>query len=161
MENNFNNENRDSLPNFDGQTQTNNEREPLPTFEFSGENTTISAPVLEVEQPRVQHEPKVEKTTPPEVKKLADSAFGKALASLICSAFPVASFIAIFLAASGLSKSKKASKLAENYGVSAGGKNIAARIMSIIGLVESISMTAFWAFYIMYFVLIFGAIAAL
>ena len=84
------------------------------------------------------------------IKQLADSAFGKGLASVIMSGFPIVSIFAIFMAIAGKKASNEADALAKTMNVSAGGKNIAARILSIIGLVESIVCTCIYAFYFFY-----------
>lgn len=83
------------------------------------------------------------------IEEGADSAFGKSLASVIMAWFPVCSFIAIFLAAAGLRRASATSDLAARLGMSAGGKNVAARIMGTIGLISSIIMSVFWIFYIL------------
>ena len=82
-------------------------------------------------------------------KDCADSAFGKTLASVIMAWWPVTSVIAIILGAIGLKNVNKAEEIAANYGVSAGGKKVAAKIMGKIGLIGGIVMTAFWFVYIL------------
>ena len=82
-----------------------------------------------------------------EVKELADSAFGKCLASTIISGLPVSSIIAIILGASGLKAANKATEIAVANKMFAGGKNIAAKILGKIGLITGIVMTAFWTTY--------------
>ena len=88
-----------------------------------------------------------------EVKSLANSAFGKCLAAVILAWWPIGSVIAIILGAIGLKAAKKATALAEANNVSAGGKNIAAKITGKIGLIGGIVMTVFWFFYILIFAL--------
>ena len=90
-------------------------------------------------------------------KDCADSAFGKTLASVIMAWWPVTSVIAIILGALGLKNVNKADEIASNYGVSAGGKRLAAKIMGKIGLIGGIAMTAFW---FIYFLIIIIAILA-
>ena len=95
-----------------------------------------------------------------EVAKLAKSAFGKCLAAVILAWWPVASVIAIILGSIGLKAAKKATALAEANNISAGGKNIAAKITGKIGLIGGIVMTVFWLFYIVIIVAIIGAAAS-
>ena len=88
-------------------------------------------------------------------RECADAAFGKTLASVIMAWWPVTSIIAIILGAIGLKNVNKAEEIATNYGVSAGGKKVAAKIMGKIGLIGGIVMTAFW---VTYFFILFIAI---
>lgn len=92
-----------------------------------------------------------------QIQGLSKSAFGKGLASVIMSAFPILCFVAIFLGGSAVSQSKSASALALQNGVSAGGKCVAARILGIIGLILGILMTLFWVLYIIIIVVAIGS----
>ena len=83
-----------------------------------------------------------------EVANYANSSFKKGLAALIMASFPVTSIISIFMGSGAIKRSKRASELASQYGVSAGGKSIAGKIMGIIGLIEGIFMTIWWPIYI-------------
>lgn len=69
-----------------------------------------------------------------EVAALVEQAFSKSLASTIMAGFPVASIIAIFTGIKGLKLANAARDLANEYGLKAGGKNIAARALAINGI---------------------------
>ena len=105
--------------NYEQYTAGNEQREPLPTMDYPG-----YTPV--VEQPRPQNYSQVTES--------ANSAFGKGLAATIMAEFPVASLIAIFMGAAGLKKVKQTNEMAAYYGIKAPGKNIAAKVLSMIGL---------------------------
>ncbi len=83
-----------------------------------------------------------------QIQSLANSAFGKGLASVIMAEFPILCFIAIFLGGSAASRAKSASALALQNGVSAGGKCVAAKILGTIGMILGIIMSLFWVLYI-------------
>lgn len=127
--------NPDSLPGFDPQSQ---QSQQPPQF----------MPQYAPQSPYAQQEP-YPGANAHKIEAGADSAFGKSLASVIMAWFPICSFIAIFLAAAGLRCSSATSDLAARLGMSAGGKNVAARIMGTIGLISSIIMSVFWIFYIL------------
>ena len=80
-----------------------------------------------------------------QIKAHGDSAFGKALASVILSDIPLGSIIAIILAAVAKGGAKKAEGLASSYGLPAGGKVTAAKILSTIGLILGIVCTVAYA----------------
>ena len=122
-------------------------REPLPTF-------GAQPPVVQYQQIPNPYAPQAQA----EVENAADSAFGKGLASVIMSSFPITSIIAIFLGAGGLSGAKRTNAIAAHYGIEAGGKNIAARILSTIGLISSIVMTSFWGLYFLLIMAMFESI---
>lgn len=86
---------------------------------------------------------------PPEtavsLEKEADEAFSKSLAAAIMAQFPIASIIAIIFAVKGRNLVNALFNKAEALGVSAGGKGIAAKILSIAGLISSIVNTALYA----------------
>ncbi len=88
----------------------------------------------------------------PGLQQLVNSAFGKALASVIMAELPIASIIAIFMGSSANKLVAKAENLAAQYGTKAGGKKIAAKIMGKIGFFMGIGMTIFWGIYILYFI---------
>lgn len=95
--------------------------------------------------PRTAYEPEVDlEPVRNEIAGLADSAFGKGLAATIMANFPIACYIAIFMGLAGLKKAKKANALAEENGLSAGGKNKAGKILSIIGLAYGGYMSLTW-----------------
>ena len=122
--------------NYEQYTAGNEQREPLPTMDYPG-----YTPV--VEQPRPQNYSQVTES--------ANSAFGKGLAATIMAEFPVTSLIAIFMGAAGLKKVKQTNEMAAYYGIKAPGKNIAAKVLSMIGLITGIAMTAFWSLYFFIF----------
>ena len=93
------------------------------------------------------------------VQELVDSAFGKGLASTIMAWFPIASIIAIFIAAASKRASKEAVRLATALGIEVGGKNIAAKILNTIGLISGIVMTCFWGLY--FFIFLIAIMSAL
>lgn len=125
--------------NFYNETETT--REDLPTYGFEGQ-----APVFEQEYT-------VENTSNPELEQCVNGAFGKALAAVIAANFPIASVVSIILGVMALKGVKKADALAEECGVSAGGKRTAAKIMGMIGTIYGGVMTGFYALYF----LIYGA----
>lgn len=112
-------------------------------------------PVAPVYAPPVQPAPTVEQV----VHDLADKAFGKALASVIMAAFPVASIIAIVMGGKALKLVNQARDIATPYGIFGGGKYMASRIMAMVGKYTGIAMTAFWGIYFLIFGLVFGLIA--
>lgn len=154
MEQNLNQgatETREPLPTFGVQPQpgaspvdTNpTDRAPLPTYDFAN----VPAFTQPVDNKPARY---------PDLEVCVDSAFGKGLAATILASFPFTSLISIFLGAAGQSRVNRAKKLAAQYGVSAGGKNTAANVLSKIGLIYGIVMTAFWLFYIFYVVFLVG-----
>ncbi len=96
----------------------------------------------------------------PMIDSYAETAFNKGLAAAIMSEFPVASIIAIFMGAKGEAAAKDAEELAKSCGVSAGGKCIAGKVLSKVGKIVGIVMTAFWGVYFSIFFIV-GLIAAL
>ena len=96
-----------------------------------------------------------------EIASLANSAFGKGLAATIMANFPITCYISIFMGLAGLKKAKKAAALAEENGLSAGGKNTAGKILSIIGLAYGAYMSLTWtmviAIYAIYAVILIAA----
>lgn len=159
-QNNFNSqgstatETREPLPTFGTQAQnsftqqnaTTADREPLPTLDFSAQPPVFA----KTSEPRSESNP--------EVDACAGSAFGKSLAAAIMAWFPICSIIAIILGSGGLKMVKRANELAAHYGVSAGGKNIAAKILGMIGKIAGIVMTVIYS---IYFVVIIGLIGSL
>lgn len=95
----------------------------------------------------------------PMIDSYAETAFNKGLAAAIMSEFPVASIIAIFMGAKGEAAAKDAEELAKSCGVSAGGKCIAGKVLSKVGKIVGIVMTAFWGAYFSIFFIV-GLIAA-
>ena len=86
--------------------------------------------------------------TKTELDAMVDEAFGKGLAATICAWFPVASIVAIAQGSKGLKKLAEAKNLAQQYGTSLSGKNIAARILGMVGKIGGIVMTVFYPLYI-------------
>ena len=133
--------------NFNSQGSTATEtREPLPTLDFSAQPPVFT-------QTAESHS-----GSNPEVDACAESAFGKSLAAAIMAWFPVCSIIAIILGSGGLKMVKRANELAAHYGVSAGGKTIAAKVLGIVGKIAGIVMTVIYS---IYFVVIVGMIGSL
>lgn len=98
------------------------------------------------------------------VATYADEAFSKGLASTIMSQFPIASFIAIGFGNKSLQLVDKAREVAAYYGVSAGGKTTAAKVLGkigkIVGIVNSILWSVYGVIYAVYILLmIFAAFA--
>ena len=91
------------------------------------------------------------------VHDLADKAFGKALASVIMSAFPITSIIAIVMGSKALNLVNQARDIATPYGIFGGGKYIASRIMAMVGKYTGIAMTIFWGLYILIIAAAVGA----
>ncbi len=89
------------------------------------------------------------------IEDLVDGAFGKGLAATIMAWFPIASIVAIGLAAASKSALSEAKELGRNFNIELGGKSIAAKVLNTVGLVSGIVMTAFWG---LYFLLIIGII---
>lgn len=92
------------------------------------------------------------------VQELVDSAFGKGLASTIMAWFPVTSIIGIILAAGSKKASKEAVNLATNLGIEVGGKNIAAKVLNIVGMIGSIFFTAFYGVYFLIIIALLGSL---
>lgn len=138
-------------------------REPLPVFEAGSQPciTQQSAVVSEAREPlpawdMPAYTPTYTDTRPksnPQVEACVDSAFSKSLAATIMAWFPFCSIVGIILGCVGSTLVKKANDLAAIYGISAGGKNVAAKVLAMVGKIAGIAMTAFWAFYLLYFVL--------
>ena len=140
-------------PNTNGQ-----EREPLPQYDFSGQQPTYQQPMYQqpmYQQPVYQQPPQDMYTR--EIGECADSAFGKGLAATIMAWFPVTSIIAIILGSGSVNLVEKAQELAARCGISAGGKCVAAKILGKIGKIGGIVMTIFWGVYIFLLVSIFSA----
>lgn len=92
----------------------------------------------------------------PEVTDCVNSAFGKGLAAVIMAGFPIVSILAIIFGSMALKLVNKANNIAAYYRVSAGGKNIAAKVLAKIGKIVGIVMTCFYG---LYFLLLFLIIA--
>ena len=93
-----------------------------------------------------------------QIESLVKSAFGKGLASVIMAEFPILSIVSIFMGGTAVRQSEDASAMALRNGVSAGGKCVAAKVLGKIGKILGIVMTCVWAFYIVYFIAMFGMI---
>ena len=173
MEQNNYTPNREPLPTFDDATVA--VRQPQapaqqPAYQQPAyQQPTYQQPVYQqpvYQQPAYQQpmyqQPAVQRETPPEIAKKADSAFTKALIATIICELPIGSIIAIFLSIASRIPLREAQRLAELHGVSAGGKAVAAKILGIISLILSIVSTVIYALYSIYIVLyIFIFFAAL
>lgn len=96
--------------------------------------------------------PTFQQTEVPQLKALAEEAFSNGLAAVIMAEFPVASIFAIFKGRKAQKLAKEAENMAAGYGISAGGKNVAAKVMGIVGKISGIVNTALYAFLALYFV---------
>lgn len=100
----------------------------------------------------------------PGLPNLVESAFSTGLAATIMAQFPVASIIAIFKGRQAGKLVADAENLAAQYGTKAGGKKIAAKVLSKVGFISGIYYTALWAwfatFYSLYFLILFIAMFA-
>ena len=122
-------------PNFGQQFATgNNSREPLPQMNFQ-----VPPPSFEQQQ--------TEQPSNPEVESTVNSAFGKSLAAAIMAWFPICSIIAIFLGSGGLKLVQAAIDRANQLGVQPGGKNVAARVLGMVGKIAGIVMTVIYGIY--------------
>ena len=106
-------------------------REPLPQMDFQP-----APPTFEEQQPEEN----------PEVEECVNAAFGKCLAAAIMAWFPIASIIAIFFGATGLKMVKAAAEKANQLGVQPGGKNVAARVLGMVGQIAGIVVTINYGF---------------
>ena len=86
------------------------------------------------------------------VAAIAERAFAEGLASSIMAGFPVASIIAIFKGIKGLKLANKARDLANEHGIFAGGKNIAARVLAISGIASGAYATLVYLFFALMYV---------
>lgn len=119
--------------NFYGQDFNNGTQDGLPTYDFGNQ-----PPVFEQEY-------KEEKTSDPVVEECANSAFVKALVSVIVVNF--VSLVGVILGVLALKGVKKTDELAAAYGVEAGGKRTAAKIMGMIGTIYGAVLTVFYSLY--------------
>ena len=119
-----------------------------------GDNAKF-CPECGAEQTAVMN-PEVEELCKKTNEEVEDN-FGKALAATICASFPVASIVAIVLGNKALCGWKKATALAAEHGFKLTGKNIAVRVLGLIGKIGGIFMTVFWALYLL---IIIGIVAA-
>lgn len=79
--------------------------------------------------------------------QLIEGTFGKAIAAVVCSSFPIASIVAIVLGNQTLQTWKQAKALADRGGFRLGGKSIPTRIMALVGKFTGIAITPVWAIY--------------
>ncbi len=107
------------------------------------------------QQNAYQQNQQIDGSSIPAIATLVDGAFARNLAATIMGWFPIASIIAIVLSFKGLNMVKEANALAANYGVEAGGKNVAAKVLGIIGKIVGIVYTCIWG---IYFIILFMAI---
>ena len=85
----------------------------------------------------------------PAVDAYVESAFSKTLASAI-----MASIIAIIFGNTGLQLSEQARAMAAQRGVKISGKNIAAKVLGMVGKIGGIVMTSFWGIYLLILLII-------
>lgn len=134
---------------FNTQEQANTQnaefvREPLPQFDVPLQ----TAPVFE----------QAGTESFQEVESCVDSAFGNSLAATILAWFPIGSIIAIVLGSKGLRLVQKAIEKAGRLGREPGGKNIAAKVLGLIGKISGIVMTVFWGIYMFAIMMIIMAL---
>lgn len=86
-----------------------------------------------------------DETTDAQLHTLVDNAFSKSLGSVIMAQFPIASIIAIFSGKKASKMVAQIDELAAQTGKNPGGKRMAAKIMSLVGLISGIYYTAFYA----------------
>ena len=115
-----------------------------PVYEAPKAEPVYTAPVYEAPKAAPSYNP----NPVAEVENMVGEAFSSGLAATICAWFPVASIIAIGKGSKALKKREEAQKMAEAYGVTLPGKNIAARILGMVGKIGGIVMTVFWPLYI-------------
>lgn len=115
--------------------QNNPQREPLPNYGY-----VPQAPVMEQNYQQ-------NRAAEAYVKPIVDSAFGKGLAAAIMCEIPVASIIAIFMGNSAVSLVQQAEQMAAQYGISAGGKCTAAKVLGKVGKFAGIGFTIFYVLY--------------
>ncbi|MBQ3064626.1 MAG: DUF4190 domain-containing protein [Clostridia bacterium] len=140
-QNNYNNNNQQQQPYYGNPPQNGY---PQNGYPHNGYPQQGYAPYPNGYYPPVyQQQPR----TNPHVEESAGSAFGKSLAGLIMSEFPICSIIAIILSSMGLRLAKQTDEMAAYYRVEAGGKNVAAKVLGTIGLILSIIMTVFYCFF--------------
>lgn len=170
------------MENYDQQNnQQANQREPLPVFEKPAQpvyqqpvyqepvnqqpvyqQPVYQQPVYQqpVYQQPVYQQPAYQQPAYqqpiPQLKELGDSAFGKGLAAAIMAEFPVTSIIAIIMGSKAQNLAAQAEAMAARYGVSAGGKCIAGKIMGKIGKIMGIVLTVFYAFYFLLLIAAMG-----
>ena len=83
---------------------------------------------------------------------IVDGVFGKAIASCICSCFPVASIVGIILGSKVLSERLRAQKLAESIGRRLKGKSIPVKILGMVGKWTGVGMTIFYGIMIIWMI---------
>lgn len=93
-----------------------------------------------------------------DIEANVNSAFGKGLAAAILAEFPIGSIIAIAMGSSAANMAEQANMMAASRGTSAGGKNVAARVLGLVGKFAGIGFTIFWG---IYFLIIFAALASI
>lgn len=95
-----------------------------------------------------------------DIEANVNSAFGKGLAAAILAEFPIGSIIAIALGSSAANMSEQANMMAASRGTTAGGKNVAARVLGLVGKFAGIGFTIFWAVYFVYIFVLLAMIAS-
>lgn len=111
------------------------------------ENTDTALQPVQTQNLSVPAE--VQQNSPAETENysMVNSAFVKGLVATILASLPIGSIIAIFL---GSASTKLVAKLRDHAaanGIKPSGKNIAAKILGMVGKIEGIVMTVVWAYY--------------
>lgn len=91
------------------------------------------------------------------VASYAEQAFSKGLAAAIMCQFPIASFVAIGFGHKAVKLADQAKTMAQTYGISAGGKANAAKILGMVGKIAGIVYSVSWGIGILYYVIYFVA----
>ncbi len=159
---------KEPLPQYEAPAQ--DVREPLPQYDVPVQDPYQQAPYQGTGEPLPRYDVPVQDpysqsyTQPqpaagsdPQVASLANSAFTKGLIAAILCEFPIGSIIAIFFGGTAQKLAQQAADLAVSLGISAGGKNVAARILGKVARIVGIVMTIFWAVYFLF--IIIGGIA--
>ncbi len=176
-QNNMNQQNERNFENREGNLPYENQqnyaenataqRDPLPNYDYSNyapQQPTYQQPMYQqpvyqqpmYQQPMYQQQ-NAQNIHLPELEATVGSAFGKSLAAVIMSEFPILSIIAIILGSLGLKGSRRADYIAAQHGIRAGGKNVAAKVLGRIGLILGIVMTVIWSYYFLMIIAIVGA----
>lgn len=93
-----------------------------------------------------------------QLSSVLESAFNYSLISYFLSAFPIGSFVAIFLSIKSSKLLKKAKLLAEQNHTEPGWEHIVSNIAGKVGLFRGIALSAYWTSYMLFFVLYFSFI---
>lgn len=126
------------------------------------ENTNTALQPVQTQNPSVPADIQQGSLAATENYSMVNSAFVKGLVAAILSSLPIGSIVAIFL---GSASTKLVAKLRDHAaanGIKPSGKNIAAKILGLVGKIEGIVMTVYWAIffviYVIWLIVVFTAI---